>query len=733
MAKTNSKAKYDQKRRRQQARQRGKEQRAKLAELPRTLIADSDEPVELLAAGEGEEADSSPRKFRMVAYNGGKMKPKGFGLPVVAELSGMRALGGKRPIHFAHDQTRPVGHADTIDIQRSVTIDGALSVDNDDSRMIAQSSDDGFPWRGSVGLAYEKILFFDVDEKFKANNRTFKGPCFYIPKSQLFEASFVTVAGDNTSSAKVAATYGVTNTGENDMDFIQWLEANGWDEPAKLSEQQQKFLQAMFDQEQSDGDGSPGGEGTSQGGSSSATLTASAEDQADQVLLATRQKLAAEVGRTSEIQILCAQYDNPTIEIDGQTKSLEAHAIAEGWTRDQVELRALKASRATAPAIHQGTKSLSEPVLEAAVRLSLNQDDKRLTAEYGEEVVDQADRYRNLGLRELAAMSCQVEGVSIPAVWGDGRKTLQAAFTTQTLPNVMENVMNKTLLPIWDAVEKVAMNLCSISRTTDFKQVSKVRLLGSGAWEKVGPDGELNHGRVSDEKFTNQADTFGQFLMISRQDWRNDDLGALDTLATYMALMGAQVVEDEFFTVLLANANNFFHANNANLGAGVAFGGSGLTALKTLFRKQKKGPGSRSKNSRPINVRPVNLLVPVEVEDDGFSLLGSDNKLIENQDTTATAATTVGQKNPHKGRYTLYSAPQLSDPAFTGYSATAYYLFADPRIVAAFDLLFLDGISRPTIERVESPPNQLGMGFRGYLDFGVAQQEPKGAAKDAGA
>jgi hypothetical protein len=77
--------------------------------------------------------------------------------------------------------------------------------------------------------------------------------------------------------------------------------------------------------------------------------------------------------------------------------------------------------------------------------------------------------------------------------------------------------------------------------------------------------------------------------------------------------------------------------------------------------------------------------------------------------------------------------PHLSDTYYTGASSTAWYMFADPKVLPAFELVFLNGRRTPTIERVEAPANMLGMGFRGYIDVGVKEQDPRGAVKMKGA
>ncbi len=59
--------------------------------------------------------------------------------------------------------------------------------------------------------------------------------------------------------------------------------------------------------------------------------------------------------------------------------------------------------------------------------------------------------------------------------------------------------MNKTLLSAYESTPIAAFDLCSIGTVSDFKEISRYRLLGTGGFEKVAPDGELKHGKLSDQ------------------------------------------------------------------------------------------------------------------------------------------------------------------------------------------------------------------------------------------
>ena len=46
---------------------------------------------------------------------------------------------------------------------------------------------------------------------------------------------------------------------------------------------------------------------------------------------------------------------------------------------------------------------------------------------------------------------------------------------------------------------------------------------------------------------------------------------------------------------------------------------------------------------------------------------------------------------------------------------------------------FLNGVDAPTVEQVSLPANRMGMGWRGYIDFGVSLADPRAVYKSKGA
>src|SRR5690606_6914265 len=88
--------------------------------------------------------------------------------------------------------------------------------------------------------------------------------------------------------------------------------------------------------------------------------------------------------------------------------------------------------------------------------------------------------------------------------------------------------------------------------------------------------------------------------------------------------------------------------------------------------------------------------------------------------------------NPHQGKFRVEVSRYLSNSQYTGNSAKAWYLLADPSDLPVIETAFLNGQEAPTIETAEADFNVLGVQMRGYHDFGVELQDPRGGVKAKG-
>lgn len=515
------------------------------------------------------------------------------------------------------------------------------------------------------------------------------------------------------------------------MEFSQWLAARGFvlDE---LTEAQEKALKALYDAEQAD----------EVEATTPEPVVAEAPAAPDP-----KSELIAEAKRIAEIQAAAAGFP-----------AIVAEALEKGWSTELVQAKVeLQRERDSRPDAVQGTFSVhstaqdtSVEALEAAVCLSLGMSPEELinpaeglprhvargivgnVRALAPKVVDAADKqYRNLGLKDLCWIAARRDR-NYTGMLGDTESVVRAAFDTLTLPTVFQTALNRALLAQYKMAEFKWRDVVRTTSVPDFRSVTRFRVHGTGAWEKLTVGGELKTGQIEEgASYTIQAETIGQINFLTREDFINDDLGALSRIAEMMAFYGSLAPEIQTFKTISDNASNFFHANNSNLVTGTAnaFGETGLKELWKKFRMQRDRGVSKDTVKPAIDIRPRILLVPVELEMDAMLLLGTNNFAVSGgSNVTKTVAA-----NPFYNAFKLVASPYLSDTSVSsGASSTAFYLLADPAMLPAIEVCFLNGKQRPTVESCEPRPEVLGMGFRGWLDFGVKLMDPKAAAKATG-
>ena len=315
-----------------------------------------------------------------------------------------------------------------------------------------------------------------------------------------------------------------------------------------------------------------------------------------------RAEAAAESARISAIRRICA----------GEHAEIEARAIREGWDKTRTELEVLRASRPTVPAMHIRQETVSGAVLEAACLLTARLDGVENI--FDEQALEAAGRrFRGgIGLQELILEAAWANGYTGRS-FRDSRTImryafqpeLEAGFSTVDIGGILSNVANKFLLEGFFAVERTWRNICAVRNVSDFKTVTSYRLIGKDQYEKVQPGGELKHGTLGNETYSNKADTYGLMLSIDRRDIINDDLGAITTVPRKLGRGSGLKINDVFWETFLNNST-FFKADNKNYqaGADTALGIDGLTAAEVAFMDQTDAEG------KPIGVMPAILLVP---------------------------------------------------------------------------------------------------------------------------
>lgn len=675
--------------------------------------------------------------FDIVAYTGGKVNLDNVPLPVVFDLESTRIPEKSVPLLYKHNPNDIVGHTEYVQIVKPnrVIARGVASGTSERATEVKANARNGFLWQTSLGLESFNLEKIEDGKTVKVNGQVFTGPIYVARDNDLREISFVSLGADSNTFARLVASMKDTK-----MTFSEWLASLSIDEMT-LSDSDKAIATRIYDAWKASTTATEATAEAVQAASVEAArsvramLAASAAARAVPVptpvptptnandVTALRASRAAEQQRFDSINSLAVEFDNPVVN----GVSLAASAIRNGWdvdrTRNEMELARLRAARPTN--INAGGRNGggngsfgTAQILEAAIAQATGL--RNLERHFAAPLLDAAHtRFRGrIGLQEILLEAAYAGGYSgNHNVKGNLRAVLQAAFSTIDLPGILVNNTNKYLVEGFMSVDDSWMELAAINSVSDFKETSGYRGVGSFRFEQLGPTGQIKHGTLSETGYGNKADTYAKMFGIPREIIINDDLGYLASIPRQLGRGGALALIHAFWTEFMDNSS-FFTGGNNNTSTG-ALSIAGLNAALTKFRKQT------DENGDYVMAKPVALVVPVELEETANQLYVDTNR--------GGGATGDSDTNPHKGKYKPIVSPYLSDSRFTGYSTTAYYLIADPKDVPVIEVVFLDGVQKPTIETAEANFSQLGIEMRGYFDFGVRLQEYRGGVRSTGA
>ncbi|MFM9062920.1 MAG: hypothetical protein ACKOOI_07790, partial [Pirellula sp.] len=414
---------------------------------------------------------------------------------------------------------------------------------------------------------------------------------------------------------------------------------------------------------------------------------------------------------------------------NGALPLVEAQAIREGWNLEKAELMKIRMMRPEVPAIHVPQNTINAHVLEAACYVSAGlMNVEEHVQEQSLEIA--ARKFKGgIGLQELLLEAAWANGYT-GRTFRDHREVMRAAFGNRVeassvsnvdIGGILANVANKFLLEGFFTVERTWRNICAIRNVVDFKTVTSYRLIGKDQYELVAPGGEIKHGNLGNESFTNRADTYGLMLGVDRRDFINDDLGAITTVPRKLGRGSGLKINDIFWTTFMNNSA-FFTAGNKNFvsGADTALTIDGLTKAEVAYYDLVDADG------KPIGTMPTILLVPTALSAIGTQLY----KSLEMRDNTANARMPIN--NPHAGKFRVEVSRYLGNSNYTGNSTKAWYLLSDPNDLPLIEVAFLNGQEAPTIETATADFNVLGVQMRGYHDFGASLQDPRAAIKAKG-
>lgn len=492
------------------------------------------------------------------------------------------------------------------------------------------------------------------------------------------------------------------------MNFEQWLQAHGYD-AASLTAEKKTELEAKFKAQPVKQDEEP----SSLGKIKAAMIRRDTIDATAGNLAARYDLGAASVDKLEALAKSCKEDESLTA------------AEAEAKMKDLV-LAELRDSR-RGPAVHvkSGSDGADPAVLTAAMLLNLGVSGEALAKDrdLGERVVDAAWKRRHLTIHGLIATALAADGVAAPH---NGDELFRAAvnhavkggFSTVDLGGILGTVGNKLLLSAFTSVEATYPLIAKQSDFSNFLTYTMYRLDQTGAFAQVGQDGEIKSGKLAETSYTNKLETSGLMLTLTRQQIINDDMNALNDLYGTLGKSAAIAVEEALYGKVMEASPSFYTSTYGNYITSNALTLDGLAAAEAAMLKMLDA------NSKPIYARPKYLLVPPELKALGDVIFTS---AMVNETTTANKAKPAD--NPFRGRFQVVSSPFLSLSSMSGYSATTWYMVADPNLLPAFQVAYLSGRRAPTIETADASFNTLGMQMRCYFDFGVAQVDYRGAVR----
>jgi hypothetical protein len=675
---------------------------------PSEFILSASAAVSVIEAAAGEPAKRPT--FTIDAYNGGLLRVGGFMRPMVVDLAGLRA--GKVTILKDHDPAKIVGQGEATITGSNITVTGTVTGDledkNDPACQVVMHARNGFVWPASVGVTVERIEWVEAAGKVRVNGHAFQGPIGIVRAGRLGEVSFVGVGADETASAKIAARAATSSKGDMDMNFEAWVKGLGFD-PATLSPEQKSMLQAKYDAEQKAADSEKRTKETPEPPTAGSVDEIIAQAEAEQL-------------RTVGIRELVAKYATVPGANLPEIKAVGEKAIAGNWAIRDTELALLRV-RARAPEVMNRRSQPTDQVLAAAMLMACNVKDEVIAKDldFGPDVAQAAYKRRNMGLHAMFAAALLAEGVHAPhggedlwrAVVG---QQLKAGWSTVDLPGILGTVGNKLLLNSFTAVEATYDKIAQQADFNNFLTYTNYQLDQTGGFEEVGATGEIKSGKLVESTATNKLATRGVMLTLTRQAIINDDMNALQQLYAMQGRKARVAVEKALYGKVMEASDVFYTSGRGNKLTSSALSVTTLGTAEACLLQMVDGDGD------PVYAMPKYLLVPPGLLPTARALYVSEFIQL-----VTSASTGQGTANPYKGRFEVVSSPYMALSAMTGYSATGWYMLADPNVLPAVQVAFLQGRRQPTVETADAVFSMLGWQIRCYFDFGVAQVDYRGA------
>lgn len=312
-----------------------------------------------------------------------------------------------------------------------------------------------------------------------------------------------------------------------------------------------------------------------------------------------------------------------------------------------------------------------------------------------------------------------VRSLAIPQLVDYAINQRALAHGTSDFPYLLENVANKNLHQGFEGAGVTWNAWCQVVSVKDFKQASRVKLSEAGDYVANGELVPIEETSVSDKKETYQVSTYAVRFGISRQAIINDDLDGMSRTPQLFGAAAARTLNKTIYSLLNSNPNTgedgvavFHTATHGNLAsAGAVPSETTISAGRAAMRLQKNIQGKEV-----LNIVPRYIISPTTHETTIDKLLA---QLVPAQ-TSNVVPMWIRNLTP------------VIDPYLDGYNANAWYLAAAAGSIDTLAAVFLNGIQKPQILRLDGTA-VLGVEWVSYFDFGAKILEHRGLYKNPGA
>lgn len=434
---------------------------------------------------------------------------------------------------------------------------------------------------------------------------------------------------------------------------------------------------------------------------------------------ATRQAVAAERQRNSDIVALCRQ-----VGMD------PAEHIRNGHTIDQVRQAAVDFMIANnGPVTTRTDDGQGNEFRNAAVDALLLRAGVPVNNPARE-----AESLRGMSVRDLMieCMARSGEGTTT-SLLRMGKNDLwdmavrQFLSPTASFPAILDQAIQKSIVHQYQNVPTTFDLWTSKGSLPDFKP-SKAHeyTIGGGQFDKVTEGGELKHSTLdSSMNPLRKLDTYGTQFTMTREAFINDDIGFISEMPGQYSRVAKRKINTQVYEVIVKNPAVYDGVALFEADAHKNLIASGTApTIESVQKMMMKLLRQTDPFGESIMVQPKYILVPV-----GYGFIMS--QLLETAQVDVDGIGSHTANALYKYRNQLQVVEEGAINALAGSSAVPWYIVGDKTTAKSVQVDYLNGMETPSFRRSEKA-GYLGFIWDIWMDWGITVMDYRGIVRNNG-